>query len=323
MRALIFDGQSVRLDDNHPAPIAQPDEAVIRLIRGAISNIDLEVTKGLCGVRGVLGHQFVGVVESVNGGPPQLVGKRVVGSMNSQCGKCDMCLAGLSRHCRKRSILGMGGWGCLAERFTLAVRNIIPVPASVDDDHAVFAVEIASAIQAASQLTIVGKPYITVLGDNSLALLTAQVMSKLNASVRVVGNNADQLAVCEKWAIKNRLASDVGRRADQDVVVECSGTDDGLELAMQLVRPRGKILLKSITAMNGHPRGGLNLATAVLNEIELIGSFVGPVDEALRLLERGDIQVLGMISRRMSLSDGPLLLKVASQPGVTKVLVDP
>src|SRR5215510_2264935 len=108
MRALIFDGNSARLDNNHPAPAASAGEAVIRVQKVAVSRIDLEVSKGLLDHRGALGHQFVGIVESVNAAPgSKLVGKRVVGSAATFCGACDMCSGGLSSQCRKRTIMGM------------------------------------------------------------------------------------------------------------------------------------------------------------------------------------------------------------------------
>jgi alcohol dehydrogenase len=328
-------------------PTAQHGEAVIRLVKAGVSATDLELLKGLLNFRGVMGNQFVGVVESTDGHQASnLSGKRVVGSIATICGKCDMCIAGLSAHCRNRTIMGLHGRdGCLAERFTLPLRNLLPIPDGLDDDHAVFAGELAGALQAAAQLTIVNKPYITILGDGSLGLLTAQVMAKLNASVRLVGRQPEKLAICEKWGIKHRHADEVGRRADQDIVVDCTGSPDGLRLAMELVRPRGKIVLKSLYALptkNASPVGvfkesgrratgcpessdpgrGLDLAPIVLNEIELIGSFCGRLNEALSVLARREIDVVSLISKRMSLSDGATILTAAARPDIVKVLVD-
>lgn len=326
MRALSFDGASVRLETARSAPIPAAGDAIIRLAKASVAHLDLEIAKGFLAFRGVLGHQFVGIVESVNGlSPVKLVGKRVVGAITTICGKCDMCSAGLSPHCRNRTIMGVFKRdGCLADRFTLPATNLLIVPDSVDDDHAAFAVEVSAAVQAAEQLTIAGKPYITVIGDGSLALLTAQVMAKLNASVRLVGHDPDKIALCEKWGIKHRPISDVGRRADQDIVVDCSGSTLGLPLAMQLVRPRGKIVLKSLFApVAAAASSSLDLSPIVLNEIEVIGSFCGPMNEALALMSRREIDVVSLISRRMSLNDGASILRAAAQPGIIKVLVEP
>jgi len=324
MRAIIFDGTSARLVNSHPEPQPARGEAIVRTTAAAVSSIDLEVCQGLLGFTGTLGHEFVGVVEAVEGEDAiGLTGKRVVGSINVVCGRCDMCQAGLSRHCRQRTMLGMQGRdGCLADQFTLPAQNLLAIPDSLDDDHAVFVVPLGAALQALRQLTIEGKPYITVLGDGPLGLLMVQVMARLNASVRLVGRYSEKLLVCEKWGIKHRHVDDVGRRADQDIVLDCTGSPTGLELAMQLVRPRGKILLKTLLAPTSRIAAGVDLTPLVLNELELIGSATGPLEESVSMLARGEVDVLSLISRRMSLDDGPEILKAAAQPGTIKVLVN-
>ena len=323
MRALISAERSVRFESGHPVPKCGGDEASIRLVQAAVTRTDVELCKGMFGFRGIAGHQFVGVVESVNGSHTNLIGKRVVGSPIVTCGKCDMCQGGLARHCRNRTILGViGRDGCLADRFTLPARNLVLVPDSVDDDAAVFAFLVASAMQAAGQLTIVGRPYITVLGDGPLGMLVAQAMAKLNASVRVIGKHAENLAMCEKWGIKHRLLSEIGQRADQDVVVDCTGSPEGLAIAMNLVRARGKVLLKSIFAAESTTKN-VDLSPTVMKELELIGSFTGSMPEAVSALAKREFDVVSLISKRMSLADAATIMKAASQPGCFSVLVEP
>jgi len=323
MRALISSERSVRFESRHPVPKCGGDEASIRLVQAAVTRTDVELCKGMFGFRGIAGHQFVGVVESVNGSNTNMVGKRVAGSPIVTCGKCDMCLGGLARHCRHRTILGViGRDGCLAERFTLPARNLVMVPDSVDDDAAVFAFMVASAMQAAGQLTIVGRPYITVLGDGSLGMLVAQAMAKLNASVRVIGKHAENLSMCEKWGIKHRLLSEIGQRADQDVVVDCTGSAEGLAVAMNLVRARGKVLLKSLFATESAAKN-VDLAPVVMKELEVIGSFAGSMADAVAALAKCEFDVISLISKRMMLADGAGIMKAASQPGCFAILVEP
>jgi threonine dehydrogenase-like Zn-dependent dehydrogenase len=323
MRALVVTDRGVQLDSRRPTPVANAGEAIIATAKVAVGALDVQVSQGLMGFRGVLGHAFVGVVHSVNGNDGGLIGRRVVGSVDAVCGSCGMCVAGLSNHCRHRTVLGISGRdGCLANVFALPLKNLAPVPDSVDDDSAVFAHLLASAIQAARQLTLEGKPYITVLGDGPLGLLMVQVMAKLNASVRLIGRFSERLALCEKWGIKHRHVDDIGRRADQDVVVDCTGSPSGLELAMQLVRPRGKIVCKTMTAAGDKLVPGVDLTPLVVNEIELLGSRFGPVGEAIAMIARGEADVLSLIGKRMSLDTGPAILESASRPGAMQVLVD-
>ncbi len=326
MQALVFDGQQLRLDRARRdpqlptgAPLA---EAVIRPTRMGICSTDLEIVKGYMGFTGVLGHEFVGVVEAVaDKKHKEWVGKRVVGTINCVRSICDMVRAGLREHARDRSVLGIKERdGCFAERFLLPVENLMEVPAGLDDDRAVFTEPLAAAYQITRQLTIEGRPYVTVLGDGRLGLLCAQVMSQLNATVRCVGKHARKLELCEKWGVKHRLLDDVGLRQDQDIVVDCTGSPTGIVTAMQMVRPRGTIVMKTTTTP---PEKPIDLSPLVIHEIKLIGSRCGPFREAIAALTHDKIDVLSLISKRMKLADGVEAFRAAKQPDAIKVLLEP
>ncbi len=324
MRALVFDSQQAKVVTNLPEPRPAAGEAKIRPLRMGICATDLEICVGYMGFRGVLGHEFVGVVEEVAGrDAKKWIGKRVVGTINCVCGKCDMCKTGLREHCRARTVLGIAGRdGCFAQSFTLPTQNLLVVPDEVDDDRAVFTEPLAAAFQILRQLTVEGRPFVTVLGDGRLGLLCAQVMSRLNATVRLVGKHPEKLALCDKWGVKNRLLDEVGLRADQDIVVDCTGSGQGLATAMKMVRPRGKIVLK--TTVTPGKMAGLDLSPLVINEIQLIGSRCGPFPDALAALAAGQVDVLSLISRRMKLADGAEAIKLAARGGeIVKILLEP
>lgn len=324
MIALTYDGNQPKLDPSHDAPALNAGDALIRPTRMGICSTDLQLCKGYMDFTGVLGHEFVGIVESVaDRKDNKWVGKRVVGTINCVCGKCDMCKAGLREHCRDRTVLGIAGRdGCFAEQFTLPVWNLIEVPDNIDDDHAVFTEPLAAAYQIIRQLTVEGRPYITVLGDGRLGLLCAQVLSQLNATVRCVGNHTEKLQLCEKWGVKHRLLKDVGLRHDQDIVVDCTGSPSGFSTALQMVRPRGTIVMKTTHAPDDQ-KEPIDLAPIVVNEIKLIGSRCGPFSEAIAALSSQSIDVLSLISRRAKLADGVEALKTAAKPDVIKVLLEP
>lgn len=323
MKALVLNNTQFTLEADHTASAPAKGEAVIRPSRMGVCATDLELAKGYMGFRGVPGHEFVGVVEAVGDGADKAwVGRRVVGEINCVCGKCDMCQHGLKEHCRQRTVLGiLGRDGCFAERFVLPVANLHAVPDNVDDDTAVFVEPLAAAYQILRQLTIEGRPYITVLGDGRLGLLCAQVLSKLNATVRCIGKHESKLALCEKWGVKHRLLKDVGLRQDQDIVVDCTGSADGLTTAMAMVRPRGTLVLKTTVA--AEQAKGLDLSPIVINEINVVGSRCGPFATALQALSKQEIDVVSLISKRMKLSDGVEALEYAGKPGVLKVLIEP
>lgn len=331
MRAVRYEGpgKGVVFVRSAPDPRAPVGEAIIRPRKVAIGGAERAVALGLAGPDPItLGHEFVGIVESVNPSKSQaerartMVGKRVVGSAIAVCGECDLCRAGLSNHCRQRTTLGAKGRdGCFADLFRLPINSLFLIPDAVEDEKAVFAEALASAVQATQQIRIENKPYITILGDGPLGLLCAQLMNRLNASVRVVGRHERKMELAEKWGIKQRNERDVGRRADQDVVVDCTGTAAGFELALKLVRPRGKVLLKT-DFMWAEPATPVDFTPIVTNEIEVVGSRSGPISEALRLLATSQAEVTGLISRRMRLDDAVEALKLAADPATLKIVMD-
>lgn len=329
MRAVIRQSSGVSLSADAPTPALRPGEAVIAPTRLAIASPDLEVVSGRVPFEGVVGHEFVGIVESVDttrDDQRALIGKRVVGSPVVVCGSCDLCRGGLSQHCPTRRVMGLRGLGgCFAEKFVLPISNLVEVPKAVHDDQAVFAGAVAAAVHAAHMLRIEGKPYVTVLGDGVMGLLCAQVMARLNASVRLLGTQPAKFMLCERWGIKHRHVAEVGRRQDQDVVVDCTGSPEGLELALQLVRPRGKVLLKAgpiPMPPEATEKRGADLTLAAINEIEIIGSGPGRIGEGLAAIAKNTVEVLSMISSRFRFSDVMAALKLAAMPEAVKVVVE-
>ncbi len=123
MRALIFDG-SLRYDTAYPTPNLPAGHALVHVAKAGVCNTDLELVKGYMGFSGVLGHEFVGVVE---GGA--LDGRRVVGEINLACGQCPTCLSGMPTQCPNRTTLGIDRHdGAFADYLALPVENLHPLP---------------------------------------------------------------------------------------------------------------------------------------------------------------------------------------------------
>jgi threonine dehydrogenase-like Zn-dependent dehydrogenase len=317
MKALVFDKSGLSFQPKYRPPAVTDGDTLIKVKRAGVCATDLEIVKGYMGFSGVLGHEFVGVVsESTN---KELVGQRVVGEINMVCGRCDMCMSGLSAHCRNRTVLGISGHdGAFAELVRLPAENVHVLPKAVDDDQAVFVEPLAAAFEVLRQVKLDGRSWVTVLGDGRLGLLMAQVMRNAGVPVRVIGKHEAKLALCEKWQIRSRPLKDIIPRHDQDVVVECTGTAEGLEMAVAMCRPRGTVVLKSTVAV-GKP---LNLAPVVIDEITILGSRCGPFAAAIRALEQREVEVTSLIHKRFKLDQAVEAMAHAAKPGVLKVLID-
>lgn len=309
MRAVRFDGQLILLTDSAPEPSPAPGEALVRPTRILLGHDTGPHPAGPV----TLGQRFVGVVMQTNTGAGSplgseqraklLKGRRVVGSPAVPCRACDLCKGGLSQHCRARRVLGATRDGCLADLFTIPVANLHAVPDSVDDERAAFAGLVAAAAHASHLVRIEGKAFISVLGDGPRALLIAQVMARLNASVRVLGSRPALMDLCERWGVKHRPLDEVGRRHDQDVVVECTGAPGALDVAMSLARPRARIILCAAS-----PMARADLAPAVADELEILGCADGSIEPAMDLLARHQVQVEPLIGRRIKLDAAARLL---------------
>jgi len=314
VRAIVLEKDEVQVDAVRPAPTPAADEVVVRVTRAGVCETDLQLIKGYMGFRGVLGHEFVGVAES---GP--FAGRRVVGEINCACWNCATCRSGFPTHCPNRTVLGiLNHDGAFADLIAVPQRNLHLVPDSIPDDIAVFTEPVAAAFQIPAQLTISKDDRIVVLGDGRLGNLCAQVLASIADDVLVVGKHREKLGLLETMGLKTALLSDDLPKRAADIVVECTGSESGLPAALELVRPRGTIVLKTTVA------GTQTLAWApfVIDEITLVGSRCGPFDQALHALEQGLVDVEPLIADRFNLSNGVMALQRAQQRGVLKVLLE-
>ena len=315
MKALwLCDGRlSVRHDVTLPVTAAQ--EARVRVLTAGICGTDLALVNGLYPFEGVLGHEFVGVVEE---GPESLTGRRVVGEINAACGRCPECLAELAKHCRARTALGIRGRnGAFAEGLQLPARNLHLVPHSVATDAAVFTEPLAAALDIVERCAPKLGERVLVVGAGRLGQLVCRVLATSGAEVVAVGRDADKLARLEGIVSSTLHAEDVEPRSFS-MAVECTGNPSGLPIALGALRAQGTLVLKSTypTALN------LDMAQLVVDELRLVGSRCGPFDAALRLLEEQRVDVESLIDARFPLSGGVEAFAHSRRPGVLKVLLE-
>ena len=318
MQALIVENGRVRYTGKHPEPKAGSDEVLIAVEEAGICATDLEIEKGYMNFEGVMGHEFVG---RAAGGARELKGKRVVGEINCVCGKCDMCQSGLSNHCRVRETIGIQGRdGAFAEYVTLPRRNVHELPETISNDEAIFIEPLAAALQIVKQVPLEPRHKVIVVGDGRLGLLAVQVLARQGGKGKVVllGEHEEKLMFAEKRGIQGILLEEMIIKPEWDVVVDCTGSAGGFATACSLVRPRGKLVLKSTWAA----REAVDLSPLVVDEITLIGSRCGPFADAINALAAQQVVVNGMITSRFKLADGKQALEKSQEPGQIKVVLD-
>ncbi len=318
MRALYLE-QVLSYRDDYVLPAPPPGEALVRVSLAGICNTDLELVRGYMSFQGVLGHEFVGVVEHAPSAP-EWQGRRVVGDINAACGQCPTCRAGRPTHCPNRTTLGIAGRdGAFAEYLTLPVVNLHEVPTDVPDECAVFVEPLAAACEITQAIHIRPADRVIVLGDGKLGLLCAQVLQLTGCDLVAIGRHPESLAILRRRGIPTALSSAEVDLGGADAVVEATGAPEGYAVARKLVRPRGTIVLKSTY----HGAVDANLTMAVVDEVALIGSRCGPFEPALRLLGQDLVDVTSLIQARYGLADGLAAFERAGQRGTRKVLLEP
>lgn len=313
MYALHFDG-TLRLSSDYPEPALAPGEALIRPHLAGICNTDIEITRGYMAFCGVLGHEFVGTVERCD--DPAWVGRRVVGEINAACLRCPTCLRGDPTHCPNRTTLGIDRRdGAMAERFTLPVSCLHEVPASVPDEAAVFVEPLAAAVEIFEQSHVRPSDRLAVVGDGKLGAMIVQVLRLTGCPLTLIGRHPERWDLFRRQGVRC-ISGDQITHERFDLVVDCTGQPAGLATARRLVRPRGRIVLKSTFFAPSE----LNLTMVVVDEVQLVGSRCGPFGPALNLLARGLIETAPLISASYPLQDGLRAFEAAH--GHMKVLLE-
>ena len=334
MKALRYENRELKIAD-----VAKPirdGEALVRVTLSGICNTDLEIARGYAGFQGTIGHEFVGVIESVsearasarppNGDQSSVTmglapGQRVVGEINAGCGVCDLCRTSDPRHCAQRTVLGIVGRdGAHAEFLKLPTVNLLPVPDEIPDERAVFTEPLAAACGILERAEVTEDTNVAVIGDGKLGLLCAQVLATTSTSVTLVGKHQNKLQIAARRGLETITVEQAkSRRRQFDLVIEASGSSSGFQLALEVLRPRGVLVLKSTF----HGATEMNAARLVVDEISVVGSRCGRFAPALELLRSKTIDVESLISEEFALTDGVRAMERAAESNVLKVLLRP
>ncbi len=316
MRAVVFEEQ-LRFDADYPVPDVPAGWARIRVHLAGVCRTDIEILKGYMEFNGIPGHEFVGTVEECE--DATWIGKRVVGEINTACGKCDLCDIGLGRHCPNRSTLGILNLnGCMSDYCILPIANLRELPPEISDDRAVFTEPLSAACEILEQLKPARCKRAVVLGDGRFGILCAWVLSTVLSDVALVGHHAKKLKAA-KWRHLKTVNSIKNVEPEANIVVDATGSTDGIKQAMAICAPRGHIVLKSTVATGIE----LDFTPLVINEQTIVGSRCGQFKDGLRLLESyPDMPIERLITDRFPIEQALHAFERVGQPDAFKVLIE-
>ncbi len=325
LAAVMYGPRDVRVEDV-PVPAAPEGWALVRSRAVGVCGTDKAFYRGtypLFRKPLIPGHEVSGEVVD---GPEGLVGRRVVSEINFACLRCEVCRAGLYTHCPYKRTLGIDSDGGMAEYFVAPVwaLHVHDLP----HERAFAAEPLAAVLNALAQYPPKPGWRVAIVGTGFMALLAAQVLAAEGYEPVIVGREgsvkAKRLESMGFTVLGFQDALEEGRRSwsrlGYDMVVEATGTNEGLKAAVALARPRGVVHLKST------PGGDacFNQTLAVVKELRLIGTRCGSHVEfrkALDLLARGGVEPV--VDARMPLREAPAAFEKAMDRSVFRVVVEP
>jgi alcohol dehydrogenase len=263
MKALVYHGpgQKAALEDRPKPKIQAPGDAIVKMVKTTICGTDLHILKGdvpTCAPGRVLGHEGVGVVDSIGAGVTNFrPGDRVLISCISSCGKCEYCRRGMYSHCTT------GGWilgneidGTQAEyvRTPHADTSLYPIPEGADEEALVMLSDILPTgfecgvlngkVAPGSTVAIVGSGPIGLA-----ALLTAQFYSP--AMIIMIDLDDNRLGLARQFGATHTINSADGKGAEAvktltggrgvDTAIEAVGVPESFQLCEDIVAPGGVI----------------------------------------------------------------------------------
>jgi 2-desacetyl-2-hydroxyethyl bacteriochlorophyllide A dehydrogenase len=278
----------------------------------------------------VLGHEFVGRVESIGAGVTRVrPGDRVVIEPNYSCGTCPLCREGNRNLCLARTAVGIDVDGCFAEMARVPERCCWPAPTGVDDEDLLMTEPLAVVVRAVARGGVRPHENVAVVGGGTLGLLALQVLGGAGARVLVVSRTARRFSLArELGAAATHAVADgpleaaaaaFSGREGVDVVIETAGTPEAVSHALALVRPGGRIVLTGLP----HEPTPVAFFSVVRREVSITGSMIyqDEFPEAMRLVSAGTVRTRPLVTHRFALDAIGEAFAAHRRPEAIKVAV--
>lgn len=243
MQAAVFEGdRKIRIDELE-RPVAGPGEVLLKVRRTALCGSDTKLW--LKGAQFTPGHEIFGVVEQPG---HRLDGRRCLVYIPVHCGHCASCLAGDTQMCLNESVLV--GWnrpGGYAEYLTVPEQCLLEVPDDIEDDVAPLLLDtIGTAAHGIRFVMPLVPPAETgavlVTGAGPVGMGAIVALQNLGYSEVFVSDlKEERLQLAESFGATRHPVGDATRRFK--LIVECSGSHAARSLGMEIVLPRGVLIL--------------------------------------------------------------------------------
>lgn len=321
MRAVFIDEDLNINTSETNIPKLEKGYALIRVMYSGVCGTDLSISHGRLKHRinypHIMGHEFSGIVEELNGESNFKKGDRVVVDPLYSCGICIPCKNNQHQVCMNLKVLGIEFNGSFAEYVTVPFENIHKIPDNLPDNLACLIEPLSVTYRAVNKANLQKDESVLILGGGPIGLMVGLIAQEKGVkNVLLSEVNPYRLEIAKEFGFKTIDASEVknieeylinnfGRKVD--VVFEAAGSAITAQQMTTVVREQGKIVLvglfkdpplidlstmqyKEITLLTSRSytrdefKDSISLAIKLKNKLEKIVSHIVDVDDANRAI---------------------------------------
>lgn len=329
--------------------IGKQDLSVKEVPLGTVQESHVRVKVKYCGICGsdlhtyvlgenkglILGHEFSAIIEETgNMVETWQKGDRVVINPLAFCGSCFQCRTGATNLCAKAVTgIGMQMAGAFAQYCLVSQDMLYSLPPNLDFATGALVEPLAVTLRAIRRSGIGLGDSAVILGAGPLGLMVVKCLKNMGiGALIVIEPDQSRALLAAEFGADYVFAPDEDRplldnsfliKGGSDVVFECSGSSQSINLALELVHPGGTVVMVGI---NRVPVDFLR-RKAVFEEITLLGTLAYTTTEfeqAIQLLERGFISSKDFVSEIVSLKEiDSAFRRLLSHGRPLKVLIEP
>jgi len=335
MLAALFKGNQEIVVSDYPLPILQKDELLIKVACCGVCGTDRHIFEGKApsSIPVILGHEFSGIIAD-NGNKDSMftIGKKAAINPNIHCGYCDYCKRGMINHCVNLQALGVTSNGGFAEYAIVPKTQAYLLPDDFDLSLASFAEPLSCCLRGIQHANIKNGNKVIIIGGGSIGLLMMQLAKNAGAAnVTIVEpdpqkqNTAKELGADYTYSpsdpdLDNKIKDTLPSLTD--VIIECVGKSETVQLAIQLAGKGTKIVIFGL-APSDH-QVTFNLQYLFKNELMIFNSYLNPFTfaPAIDLLVTGKVNVRKLISERITLSNINSIFLNSSKSSIKQQIIN-
>lgn len=340
--ATLIDTQKIEIKERAIPEPAQ-GEVILRTSFAGVCGSDVHIFHGtnpIATLPRVQGHEFCGQIHSVGAqvDPNFHPGTRVVVYPLVTCGGCEACCNGRPHVCKSLVVIGVNRDGGFAEYVRLPAANVVPIPHDLPDQVAVLSEPFSIGYHSLSRGGLRAEDRVLIIGAGPIGLYAALVARARGAKTVVCSEpSPSRQSVARGFGLEvvdpslpdhEETFLNLSNGDGFSVVVETSGTHQGLETAQNMAAISGRIVLLGFPSGRKLP---YDITLAIVKELEMIGSRVCPRDEfhetlslLARLYRENPAQFDDIIGGIFALSDvAQAIEETAAATSTGKLLIDP